>query len=994
MPSDYDKIKNDNIRRRGEEFDDIGVFISEQLYSDRSHFIYELLQNAEDALQRKHKYHTRNENRVVKFKLFKDRLEFRHFGLPFDENDVRGITELLKGTKTKDRTQIGKFGIGFKSVYAFTATPEIHSGDENFIIERYIRPKALDSSGDILSDETIFIFPFNHHTLSCQEAFELISNKLRNLGSRVLLFLNNIEGIEWFIEETQEEGHYIKNTEGIKNEKSVTLVSKNNNQDEYENWLVFGRSILDIDKSKIAHVEVGFMLETDGNNQTVEIVKIQQSPLIVYFPTEKETCFGFLIQGPYITTPSRDNIPKDEKWNNLLISETAILITEIFQSLKDMGLLTVNLLDAMPIRMEAFPKDEIFWPIVEAVRNSLLNEELLPTYDGTFISAKRAKLARYPELIKLLNPNQLRDLFKTNEEIKWLSDKISQGRTPDLRNYIMDELDVKEISPSDFAGEITRSFLENQKDNWFIEFYEYLSGQERLWRSPRSSGQSAGILREKPILRLEDNSHVPPFRSDGTEMAYFPPHRETDLPIIKRDIVQTEKVVEFLKRLGLKEPDLFDEIVKKVIPKYKNNDYLSITVDEHKIDIKKIFHAMESDSEAGRRKVRKSIERTPFILSIDKNGNLSYRKPEEVYIDTMELRLYFSDADEVWFVHKVYSEWPSSQEVLADFGVADIPRRISFSSEVPEEIKEHSTGPESVHNYNLDGLKKFLTNLEGVFDFESRRKRSLVLWEYLCRHFADDPYFFNARYDWVYYHDKSKYFDSCMLTDLREIAWLPGKYGRCHMPKELRIDDLHESFVCDVKFANELGMKKEIEVQFAEEYNLPNEYIDLILHDPKTRQYLEERTKKLKTIEKNSESTKSEIDVFSEFEKPFNRPGKNQLEDEIEQSHQPVRNPERRRGKEAERHIEMITNEPDPKERRRITEHAILAGPDDQVRQSLEEWYGGKCQICGGTFPERNGRPFFITKYIVPRKFAQQVDTYANAVCLCAEHLQDGGTEQ
>ncbi|PIY37909.1 MAG: hypothetical protein COZ05_21660 [Armatimonadetes bacterium CG_4_10_14_3_um_filter_59_10] len=55
MPSDYAAITRDNIRRRGEEFDDIGEFLSKQFYSDKAHFVYELLQNAEDALARRAK---------------------------------------------------------------------------------------------------------------------------------------------------------------------------------------------------------------------------------------------------------------------------------------------------------------------------------------------------------------------------------------------------------------------------------------------------------------------------------------------------------------------------------------------------------------------------------------------------------------------------------------------------------------------------------------------------------------------------------------------------------------------------------------------------------------------------------------------------------------------------------------------------------------------------------------------------------------------------
>ena len=127
MPTDYDRIRADNIREYGQGTRHLS-FLG-RLYTDRTHFVFELLQNAEDA----------GATRIL-FRLFEDRLEVTHDGRAFNEADVRGVCGVGEGTKVEDMTQIGKFGIGFKSVYAYTEIPEIHSGGEGFRIENYVRP--------------------------------------------------------------------------------------------------------------------------------------------------------------------------------------------------------------------------------------------------------------------------------------------------------------------------------------------------------------------------------------------------------------------------------------------------------------------------------------------------------------------------------------------------------------------------------------------------------------------------------------------------------------------------------------------------------------------------------------------------------------------------------------------------------------------------------------------------------------------------------------
>ncbi len=147
MPTDYDEIRVENISRYG--WDTAVLELLGQLYSDRAHFIFELIQNAEDAGATE-----------LTFELFGDRLEVRHDGRPFTAADVRGVCGVGQGTKADDLTQIGKFGIGFKSVYAYTNTPSIYSSDEHFRIEKYVRPYSVQALDEPAAG-TLFVFPFD-----------------------------------------------------------------------------------------------------------------------------------------------------------------------------------------------------------------------------------------------------------------------------------------------------------------------------------------------------------------------------------------------------------------------------------------------------------------------------------------------------------------------------------------------------------------------------------------------------------------------------------------------------------------------------------------------------------------------------------------------------------------------------------------------------------------------------------------------------------------
>ena len=203
--------------------------------------------------------------------LVRDRLEVYHNGRFIDNADVQGICGLVEGTKRDDLTQIGKFGIGFKSVYAYSSTPKIYSGEEAFCIENYVLPHAIDR-GRIKNNETLFILPFDHGEILPEQAFNEIANRLRDIGVRILLFLNHIEEIAWHID-GQQSGNYIRDVRTGECHKKVYAISKVSEQNvEAEEWLVFERPLkLNVSGVTNLKVEAAFKIEKDKNNKVIVV---------------------------------------------------------------------------------------------------------------------------------------------------------------------------------------------------------------------------------------------------------------------------------------------------------------------------------------------------------------------------------------------------------------------------------------------------------------------------------------------------------------------------------------------------------------------------------------------------------------------------------------------------------------------------------------------------------------------------------------------------
>ncbi len=727
------------------------------LYSDSSHFVYELLQNAEDA-----------KATSVSFSLLSDRLEFTHNGKSFTFPDVDSITNIGKSTKADDITAIGKFGVGFKSVYAITQSPTIKSGKFNFTIRNFVVP-SINPDGQT-QEKTSIILPFDHQSRTATVTHALVQNRLENLGLLTLLFLKHISKVDW--NEAGNGGQYERFAEskykGFENVRRVKLRSSSST----EEYLVFERPI-SIEQKQL-RVEIAYKLSTSEAKKET-IAQSETSKLFVFLPTNEETYLKFLVQGPFRTTPARDNIPFEDEKNKYLIQEIAKLVSDSLPIVRELGLLDINFLNILPIKDLALAKQDIYKAVSTAVVHSFKsNEPLLPSLRIPHCTATAALLARGKDLTQLLDSSDVSKLFK---KMEWIHPDITADRTPDIRDFLLEKLGVQEIDFETFARNLSEDFLETKDTGWFKTFYRLLKDQKSLWRLGFGYPPS-GILRSKPIILLEDSRLVAPFDSDGNPQAYLPStsNWKTHFNIVHAQVAADEESLSFLKELGLREPDLYAEISEYVIPKYKDRKVAPAS-DEYFEDFLNLLIGFQEVRSDHKRQFLESIKSLPFLLCTKSDSHVLLGSPSDCYFRIPEVQEYFSGYDDALFIsEQIYTKFNKDEvdDFLSEVGVSEVPRRIQLSGTLSWDEKGElnrtigHTRDIFDHDYEIHGLDNFLSNMS--------KARSTLLWKLLLNHIEAFGWraeeFFKGDYKWFYRTDRSESFDARFTKQLRQSSWL------------------------------------------------------------------------------------------------------------------------------------------------------------------------------------------------------------------------------
>jgi hypothetical protein len=804
VPADYGKIRDENIARYG--WDTAVLDLLGQLYSERTHFLFELIQNAEDAGATE-----------LAFELFDDRLEVRHDGRPFTEADVRGVCGVGQSRKSGDLTQIGKFGIGFKSVYAYTRTPRIYSAGEHFRIENYVRPFPVPPL-DETATGTLFVFPFDHDTVSAPVAVREIATALNALAPGIVLFLTNIERLrvrgtgvaDAVIERSAVTGSGSGSGPGPRR----VLVSKG--RARREEWLVWDRQVAGL-SDRPARIEIAFRVKAG------QIVASGSCPLTVFFPTEKETFLGFLIQGPYRTTPARDNVPEHDPSNQALMRETAALLIEVLRALRDDGLLTVEVLTTLPLEVARFQPGSMFRPLFDAVRAALGREPLIPVAGGSDGASGELKLAQGADLPELVDPGQLGALYGADRPAWFAHDSITESHAPVLWRYLREEIGLEEVTPEGVISRVTREFLQAQPDEWISRFYAFLFLHSALWRPSRSAGEQPGPARTKPVIRLEDGSHVAPFDAQDRPAVYLPGPAASSLPTVRRAVADSAAARPFLDALDLAEPDVIAEVLQIILPRYRGLDLGELDPVQHDADLECVVRALDEAGAGQRQELLEQVGETDFLIGENAaTGEQRLMRPPRLYQRTKDLEVYFDGNPDAWFAADGYGPWLVQLRGMGVRPGVDVRARTPNQHGYIMITVEFGRNERGLDGFDpdaqIDGLNFALSH--------PSHARSEYVWNVLL---APNRRLVAGVVETSVLQSFSDSSQEAVLSAIGEAAkreaWLPGRDEAFHRPGELSLDDLPPTYTRDDGLAHALHMLQPVVADAARQLGIAPEIL-------------------------------------------------------------------------------------------------------------------------------------------------------------------------
>jgi hypothetical protein len=821
-------------------------------YSDQAHFIYEILQNADDAGATS-----------AKFTLEEDRLVFthngtRHFSISdvYNERDdkkngclgdLNAITSVGQSNKI-DPAKIGKFGMGFKSVFQYTNTPYIFEPYFKLRIVEYMVPEWLNEDfPNRKTNETVFIFPFDR--TDSTNAKEEILEKLRNLVMPIL-FLHKLERISF--EYNGEYGEYSKKTlESIKfNDTIANKFFVKNNNEESSIWL-FSRK-----DDKERTYSVGFFVD-----DTEKIIPTQKYTAFCFFPTKVNTHLNFIVHAPFLLTDSREGIKANSDYNKQMILDLAELSADCIEYFVEIGkkkkirIIDKDIIKIIPLEKNIFNisnTDEIgFRDFYVCIQNKL-KSGFLPTNDG-YISSEKAFWADTGALNTLISKEQLSEI--TNKDCDWIFTSEGRRNNDSLATYLA-QMDIECLRMDSLLKIMQPQFIAKQPLNWLFRLYKNILNNDR----------NVELSKNLPIFLNTQKEACAAFIWNEPNL-YLSSPNSSGYNVVLSELEKNDDALHLLKRIGVREPSLEDKILQVILKKD--------SFDEN--DFKDLIDFYSNDSQENRYIDSLAHKNVWKILGKDEFTKLS-----DLYYPNEMLCKYFENTDaqflDIAYYHQIISKaiFDKFENLLDRIGIAKKPRQkeraiesSSFSKawskytscDIPRPSWSHWNSC-TYKEWYLDGIEEAIKQVAHNHD----KDLSIFLWNILKNANLGTIYstwfsssnLFKARYEYFYRDKRFECIDSLLYYLIAETKWLINNNGQYVSPRETYWEDISANY--DVSSSKEVIARFDIKSRPKE---LPTTSIPK--YDLETQQKLDELNdikKKLENAGIEGELTDDDLEAI------------------------------------------------------------------------------------------------------------------------------------
>lgn len=845
--------------------------ISKRLYSENIHFVYELIQNAEDN------EYLAEITPELNFIVDTSVIIVHNNEKGFSRDDVYAICDIADSKKRKSEGHIGDKGIGFKSVFKITDEPHIFSNGFQFKFKYkdvndplgFVVPHWVKEIPDgIKGNWTNIYLPLNDSKTAEKLKFDEIDPEF-------ILFLNKINKVQIFNKESNAQNV-------IKKEilDDIIIVSHSDNEDKWKlayEYFFIPEAVADDKRREIEKtiIALAFPLKANG-----EAITSTEQKVFTYLPIRKYG-FRFIIQADFELTSSREDLEKDFEWNLWLRDNLATAFVNAIEILKMDEAMQYSFYNIIPL-----PKhiaDPFFHPVVDQIKEKLLQTSFIVNDWGEFSKPTGLFWTDDGEIREIVSNSLIREEFGKN----------FINKSVNINKAVLDFLDIEKFGIDKLILCLRNdSWVADQSDSWLLQLYDYLKR--------KLPDEKINEIRNLRIIRLQDESLV-----SINDMAIFFPMNfgkrygfEHELGFIKKTTFETEdetkkeSIIQFLRRMGVKPLTPAEIIEDHILPIYKNHDEYSIQSIDSVILVGYIRYIKDNldiyFSDRGKWK-GDQLKKSLLLRTSDKNAS-QYNYPENLYLPSSmgnrfdletlfagisvryvdeyyldidrhdissfetkieDLKKNFEGMTKTWLKKnkklvknwkdeiaiieeekaqiiqnnnsKIQDEINSWKNFLVIIGVNEGPKVVKHRGSPTSEDKEY-------WNYNFrdstnpvdDEIEdwRFSPEFKGIFDFncnndpklehEAQRNKYNLLLKILDE-LWEDKYskYLEMTYKYFYYNKKTKPFESTFKREISE--WeVPSTYGDFLSPQILflKTDEIYGLFGDEIAYL-EVDIKSE-----------------------------------------------------------------------------------------------------------------------------------------------------------------------------------------